>query len=130
MVGWIFRLQKLNAPGALVKGSSFLTFRNVFLSSEKLRNRFRNGSRRSIRPRGDWSRFVTRFPLRGDSQRGPRGDRYAANSGVRVAIVGLLLAGCHRPYFMTELDYTYYNRISGDYATRERFDDIEAVAAA
>jgi outer membrane protein TolC len=49
-------------------------------------------------------------------------------SGVRVALVGLLLAGCHRPYFMTELDYAYYNRISGDYATRERFDDIEAVA--
>ena len=50
------------------------------------------------------------------------------NSAVRVALVGLLLAGCHRPYFMTELDYAYYNRISGDYATRERFDDIEAVS--
>jgi outer membrane protein TolC len=49
-------------------------------------------------------------------------------TGVRMALVGLILAGCHRPYFMTELDYAYYNRISGDYATRERFDDIEAVA--
>jgi len=49
-------------------------------------------------------------------------------TGVRLALVGLLVAGCHRPYFMTEVDYAYYNRISGDYATRERFDDIEAVA--
>jgi outer membrane protein TolC len=50
------------------------------------------------------------------------------NSALRAALAGLFLAGCHRPYFMTEADYAYYNRISGDYATRQRFDDIEAVA--
>jgi outer membrane protein TolC len=50
------------------------------------------------------------------------------NSAVRLALVGLCLTGCHRPYFMTEVDYAYYNRISGDYATRERFDDIDAIA--
>ena len=49
-------------------------------------------------------------------------------TGGRLALVGLILAGCHRPYFMTEADYTYYNRISGDYSSRGRFDDIDAVA--
>lgn len=40
----------------------------------------------------------------------------AARSSVSLILaLTTLSAGCHKPYFMTELDYTYYNRISGDY---------------
>ncbi|HVJ82020.1 MAG TPA: TolC family protein [Planctomycetia bacterium] len=49
------------------------------------------------------------------------------SAGSLLALTAML-AGCHKPYVNTETDYAYYNRISGEYANRARFDDIQQVA--
>ena len=48
-----------------------------------------------------------------------RTPRPARTSRVRLAatltMIAAVLAGCQKPYFMTELDYVHYNEVSADY---------------
>lgn len=36
-------------------------------------------------------------------------------SGWGLALCGIALLGCAKPYFMTQVDYDFYNRISGEF---------------
>lgn len=43
--------------------------------------------------------------------------------GISLLMASVMTVGCTKPYFMTELDYNYYNRISAEYERAEYTDD-------